>query len=72
MISLLLCARIIHTAFFLTKLPHLRGGARGCRLGNAFTQHAKLALVFIAELRICGIGLVDVTVFKTTGLFVAP
>ncbi len=42
----------------------------GCRLNNAYMQHSLLALVVIPELRISDIGLVDVTAFKKTELFV--
>ncbi|MEO0360345.1 MAG: adenine deaminase C-terminal domain-containing protein, partial [Pseudomonadota bacterium] len=41
----------------------------GCRLNNAFMQHSLLALVVIPELRISDLGLVDVTRFETTELF---
>ena len=44
--------------------------ACGCRLNNAYMQHSLLALVVIPELRISDIGLVDVTAFKRTELFV--
>jgi len=43
----------------------------GCTLNNAYMQHSLLALVVIPELRISDIGLVDVTTFATTDLFVA-
>lgn len=42
----------------------------GCTLNNAFMQHSLLALVVIPELRISDLGLVDVTRFELTGLFV--
>jgi adenine deaminase len=42
----------------------------GCRLNNAFMQHSLLALVVIPELRISDLGLVDVTRFEKTELFV--
>jgi adenine deaminase len=42
----------------------------GCRLNNAFMQHSLLALVVIPELRISDLGLIDVTTFQTTELFV--
>jgi adenine deaminase len=41
----------------------------GCTLNNAFMQHSLLALVVIPELRISDIGLVDVTRFERTELF---
>lgn len=44
--------------------------ASGCRLNNAFMQHSLLALVVIPELRISDLGLIDVTRFEKTGLFV--
>ena len=44
--------------------------ASGCRLNNAFMQHSLLALVVIPELRISDLGLIDVTQFKKTELFV--
>ncbi|MEM1298825.1 MAG: adenine deaminase [Pseudomonadota bacterium] len=44
--------------------------ACGCTLNNAFMQHSLLALVVIPELRISDLGLVDVTRFERTGLFV--
>ncbi len=44
--------------------------ACGCRLNNAYMQHSLLALVVIPELRISDIGLIDVTAFKKTELFV--
>jgi adenine deaminase len=43
----------------------------GCRLNNAYMQHSLLALVVIPELRISDMGLIDVTAFKRTELFVA-
>ncbi len=42
----------------------------GCSMNNAFMQHSLLALVVIPELRISDLGLVDVTRFERTGLFV--
>jgi adenine deaminase len=42
----------------------------GCKLNNAFMQHSLLALVVIPELRISDLGLIDVTRFARTGLFV--
>jgi adenine deaminase len=42
----------------------------GCRLNNAFMQHSLLALVVIPELRISDLGLIDVTKFERTELFV--
>ena len=42
----------------------------GCTMNNAYMQHSLLALVVIPELRISDIGLVDVTKFETTDLFV--
>jgi len=42
----------------------------GCRLNNAFMQHSLLALVVIPELRISDMGLVDVTKFGVTDVFV--
>ncbi len=44
--------------------------ACGCRLNNAYMQHSLLALVVIPELRISDLGLVDVTKFEKTDLFV--
>ncbi len=44
--------------------------ACGCKLNNAYMQHSLLALVVIPELRISDIGLVDVTKFERTDLFV--
>ncbi|HSF64629.1 MAG TPA: adenine deaminase C-terminal domain-containing protein, partial [Paracoccaceae bacterium] len=43
----------------------------GCTLNNAFMQHSLLALVVIPELRISDRGIVDVTRFEVTPLFVA-
>jgi len=42
----------------------------GCTLNNAYMQHSLLALVVIPELRISDIGLIDVTSFSKTSLFV--
>ncbi len=42
----------------------------GCSLNNAYMQHSLLALVVIPELRISDMGLVDVTKFEKTDLFV--
>ena len=42
----------------------------GCRLNNAYMQHSLLALVVIPELRISDLGLIDVTRFEKTELFV--
>lgn len=42
----------------------------GCTLNNAFMQHSLLALVVIPELRISDLGIVDVTRFAVTPLFV--
>ncbi|MEJ8574399.1 adenine deaminase [Microbaculum marinum] len=44
--------------------------ACGCTLNNAYMQHSLLALVVIPELRISDKGLVDVTRFEMTDLFV--
>lgn len=44
----------------------------GCKLNNAYMQHSLLALVVIPELRISDVGLVDVTTFSKTELFVTP
>jgi adenine deaminase len=44
--------------------------ACGCTLNNAYMQHSLLALVVIPELRISNLGLVDVTKFQVTELFV--
>ena len=41
----------------------------GCTLNNAYMQHSLLALVVIPELRISDLGLVDVTTFQLTDLF---
>ena len=43
----------------------------GCTLNNAYMQHSLLALVVIPELRISDLGLVDVTKFEMTPLFIA-
>jgi adenine deaminase len=43
--------------------------ACGCRLNNAYMQHSLLALVVIPELRISDLGLIDVTRFEKTELF---
>ncbi len=42
----------------------------GCSLNNAYMQHSLLALVVIPELRISDKGLIDVTRFAVTDLFV--
>ncbi len=42
----------------------------GCTLNNAYMQHSLLALVVIPELRISDTGLIDVTTFSKTSLFV--
>jgi adenine deaminase len=42
----------------------------GCKMNNAYMQHSLLALVVIPELRISDVGLVDVTRFERTDLFV--
>ena len=42
----------------------------GCKLNNAYMQHSLLALVVIPELRISDLGLIDVTTFERTELFV--
>lgn len=42
----------------------------GCRLNNAYMQHSLLALVVIPALRISDLGLIDVTRFAKTDLFV--
>ena len=42
----------------------------GCTLNNAYMQHSLLALVVIPELRISDLGLIDVTRFAKTELFV--
>ena len=44
--------------------------ACGCTLNNAYMQHSLLALVVIPELRISDLGLVDVTKFEMTPVFV--
>ena len=44
--------------------------ACGCTLNNAYMQHSLLALVVIPSLRISDLGLVDVTTFELTSLFV--
>ena len=44
--------------------------ACGCTLNNAYMQHSLLALVVIPELRISDLGLIDVTRFEKTDLFV--
>ena len=44
--------------------------ACGCSLNNAVMQHSLLALVVIPELRISDLGLIDVTAFARTELFV--
>ena len=44
--------------------------ACGCTLNNAYMQHSLLALVVIPSLRISDLGLVDVTTFQLTSLFV--
>lgn len=41
----------------------------GCTLNNAYMQHSLLALVVIPELRISDKGLIDVTRFKVTEVF---
>jgi len=43
----------------------------GCTLNNAYMQHSLLALVVIPALRISDQGLVDVTTFSPTSLFVS-
>ena len=43
--------------------------ACGARINNAFMQHSLLALVVIPELRISDKGLIDVTKFEETALF---
>ena len=43
--------------------------ACGCTLNNAYMQHSLLALVVIPELRISDLGLIDVTRFEKTDLF---
>ena len=42
----------------------------GCTLNNAYMQHSLLALVVIPSLRISDVGLIDVTAFAETPLFV--
>ena len=42
----------------------------GCALNNAYMQHSLLALVVIPSLRISDVGLIDVTTFSPTSLFV--
>jgi len=42
----------------------------GCMLNNAYMQHSLLALVVIPSLRISDMGLIDVTTFSKTPLFV--
>ncbi|MGI9483654.1 MAG: adenine deaminase C-terminal domain-containing protein, partial [Hyphomicrobiales bacterium] len=42
----------------------------GCELNNAYMQHSLLALTVIPELRISDLGLIDVTRFEKTDLFV--
>ncbi len=42
----------------------------GCTLNNAYMQHSLLALAVIPELRISDLGLIDVTRFEMTELFV--
>ncbi len=42
----------------------------GCTMNNAYMQHSLLALVVIPELRISNYGLIDVTRFARTNLFV--
>jgi adenine deaminase len=44
--------------------------ACGCRLNNAYMQHSLLALVVIPELRISDEGLIDVTRFARTEVFI--
>lgn len=44
--------------------------ACGCKLNNAYMQHTLLALVVIPALRISDRGLIDVTRFERTALFV--
>ncbi|MFK7993788.1 MAG: adenine deaminase [Granulosicoccus sp.] len=43
----------------------------GCTLNNAYMQHSLLALVVIPALRISDQGLIDVTTFSPTSLFVS-
>ena len=47
-----------------------RCGNAAATLNNAYMQHSLLALVVIPELRISDIGLIDVTRFAKTELFV--
>jgi adenine deaminase len=42
----------------------------GCRVNNAYMQHTLLALVVIPEIRISDLGIIDVTRFEKTELFV--
>ena len=42
----------------------------GCRLNNAYMQHSLLALVVIPQIRISDHGIIDVTKFEKTELFV--
>ena len=42
----------------------------GCHLNNAYMQHSLLALVVIPALRISDIGLIDVTKFEKTDVFI--
>lgn len=42
----------------------------GCTLNNAYMQHSLLALVVIPALRISDTGLIDVTTFSPTSLFI--
>ncbi len=42
----------------------------GCTMNNAYMQHSLLALVVIPELRISNLGLIDVTRFAKTELFI--
>ena len=44
--------------------------ACGCDLNNAYMQHSLLALVVIPALRISDLGLIDVTTFEKTDIFV--
>jgi len=44
--------------------------ACGCTLNNAYMQHSLLGLVVIPSLRISDLGLVDVSTFELTSLFV--
>jgi adenine deaminase len=55
------------------KIALLIGAMRkcGCTMNNAYMQHSLLALVVIPELRISNLGLVDVTRFALTDLFVS-